>query len=46
MTEISFVTEWQDGERIAGEELSATFASLRIDVRGEPLTARSNLFAR
>ena len=38
MTEISFVTEWQDGERIAGEELSATFASLRIDVRGEPLT--------
>lgn len=38
MTEISFVTEWQDGERIAGEELSATFATLRIDVRGEPLT--------
>ena len=38
MTEISFVTEWQDGERIAGDELSATFASLRIDVRGEPLT--------
>ena len=38
MTEISFVTEWQDGERIAGEELSATFAALRIDVSGEPLT--------
>ena len=38
VTEISFVTEWQDGERIAGEELSATFAALRIDVGGEPLT--------
>ena len=38
VTEISFVTEWQDGEGIAGEELSATFASLRIDVGGEPLT--------
>ena len=34
----SFVTEWQDGEGIAGEELSATFAALRIDVGGEPLT--------
>ena len=38
VTEIGFVTEWQDGERIAGEELSATFAALRIDVNGEPLT--------
>ena len=38
MTEISFVTEWQDGEQISGEELSATFAALRIDVGGEPLT--------
>ena len=38
MTEISFVTEWQDGEGIAGEELAATFAALRIDVGGEPLT--------
>ena len=38
MTEISFHTEWQDGERIAGEELSATFAALRIDVNGDPLT--------
>ena len=38
MTEISFVTEWQDGERIAGEELAATFAALRIDVNGDPLT--------
>ena len=38
MTEVSFRTEWQDGERIAGAELSATFAALRIDVHGEPLT--------
>jgi len=38
VTEISFLTEWQDGERIAAEELSATFASLRIDVGGEPVT--------
>lgn len=38
MTEISFNTEWQDGEQIQGSELSATFAALRIDVRGEPLT--------
>ena len=38
MTAIQFSTDWQDGEGIEGDELSSTFASLRVDVRGEPLT--------
>ena len=38
MTEVSFDTEWQDGEGIEGAELSATFASLRIGVRAQPVT--------
>lgn len=38
MTAIRFCTDWQDGEGIEGDELSSTFASLRVDVRGEPLT--------
>ena len=38
MTDIRFHAEWQDGEGIAGPELAATFASLRIDVDGKPLT--------
>ena len=38
MTEISFHVEWLDGEGITGPELAATFASLRIEVGGEPLT--------
>ena len=38
MTAIQFSTDWQDGEGIEGDELSSTFASLRVDVRGELLT--------
>lgn len=38
MTAVRFSTAWQDGEGIRGEELSATFASLRIDVAGHRLT--------
>lgn len=38
MTAIRFDADWQDGKGIAGEELSATFASLRIDVKGQLLT--------
>ena len=38
MTVVRFCTDWQDGEGIEGDELSATFASLRIDVQDEPLT--------
>ena len=37
MAEVGFDTEWLNGEGIRGAELSATFASLRIDViRGSP----------
>ena len=38
MTAIRFDADWQDGRGIEGEELSATFASLRIDVKGQLLT--------
>jgi len=38
MTAIRFDADWQDGKGIQGEELSATFASLRIDVNGQLLT--------
>lgn len=38
MTAIRFDADWQDGTGIQGEELSATFASLRIDVKGQLLT--------
>ena len=38
MTAIRFDVDWQDGKGIEGEELSATFASLRIDVKGQLLT--------
>lgn len=38
MTAIRFDADWQDGKGIAGEELSETFASLRIDVKGQLLT--------
>lgn len=38
MTAIRFDTDWQDGKGIEGEELSATFASLRVDVKGQLLT--------
>lgn len=31
-------TEWLDGEGVNGADLSATFASLRIDVGGRPVT--------
>ena len=38
MTGLTFTTDWQDGEGLRGAELAATFASLRIDVQGQPLT--------
>ena len=38
MTGLKFTTDWQDGEGLRGAELAATFASLRIDVLGQPLT--------
>ena len=38
MTGLEFTTDWQDGEGLRGAELAATFASLRIDVQGRPLT--------
>ena len=38
MAEISIDTEWLNGEGIGGAELSATFASLRIAVDGQPVT--------
>ena len=38
MAEISIDTEWLNGEGIGGAELSATFASLRITVDGQPVT--------
>ncbi len=38
MTGLEFTTDWQDGEGLRGAELAATFASLRIDVQGQPLT--------
>ncbi|MDE0377103.1 MAG: hypothetical protein OXK16_14240 [bacterium] len=38
MTAIQFLADWQDGKGIKGAELSATFASLRIDVRDQLLT--------
>ena len=38
MPEVSFITEWQDGGGIRGEELSATFASLSIDVHDQSVT--------
>lgn len=36
--EVSFDTEWQDGDGIAGAELAATFASLRIRVHDDVVT--------
>lgn len=38
MTAIQFCADWHDGKGIEGAELSATFASLRIDVRDQLLT--------
>ena len=38
MAEFRLDTEWLDGEGVNGAELSATFASLRIDVGGRPVT--------
>ena len=38
MTGLRFTTDWQDGEGLRGPELAATFASLRIEVRGRVLT--------
>ena len=38
MPEFSLDTEWLDGEGVNGAELSATLASLRIDVGGRPVT--------
>ena len=38
MPEFSLDTEWLDGGVVNGAELSATFASLRIDIRGWPVT--------
>ena len=38
MPEVRFDFDWQDGEGIEGAELSATFASLRIGVRAQPVT--------
>ena len=38
MPEVRFDFDWQDGEGIEGAELSATFASLRIDIRAQPVT--------
>ncbi len=38
MTAINFQFDWHDGKGLRGPELSATFASLRIDVGRRPLT--------
>ena len=38
MPDFRLDTEWLDGEGVNGAELSATFASLRIDVGGRPVT--------
>lgn len=38
MVEVGFDSEWLDGEGIKGAELSATFASLHIDIQGKPVT--------
>jgi len=38
VTDVSLDTEWLDGDQISGAELSATFASLRIDVCGQLVT--------
>ncbi len=38
MTDITFDTEWHDGDGIEGAELAATFASLRISVGGHRIT--------
>ena len=38
MTAIDFRFDWQDSRGLRGPELAATLASLRIDVRGQPLT--------
>ncbi len=38
MAEIGFDTEWLNGDSIRGAELSATFASLRINVQGQAVT--------
>ena len=38
MPEVRFDFDWHDGEGIEGAELSATFASLRIDIRNQPVT--------
>ncbi len=46
MTEVCFETEWHDGEGINGAELSATFASLRIDIHGQAVTRVFDLRAR
>ena len=38
MAEVGFDTEWLNGGGIRGAELSATLASLHIDVQGKPVT--------
>lgn len=38
VTEFRLDTEWLDGEGMNGAELSATFASLRMDVGGRSVT--------
>ena len=38
MSEFRLDTEWLDGDGVNGVELAATFASLRIDVGGQPVT--------
>lgn len=38
MPEFRLDTEWLDGDGVNGVELAATFASLRIDVGGQPVT--------
>lgn len=38
MTAIDFQFDWHAGKGLSGQELAATFASLRIDVNRQPLT--------
>lgn len=38
MVEVGFDTEWLNGDGIRGKELSATLASLFMDVQGRPVT--------
>ena len=46
MVEVGFNTEWLNGEGIRGAELSATLASLRVDVHGQLVTRVSDQRAR